>query len=193
VFLYPSDWSQPRLLRKLASIRIETERVIKIYAAHDQNIGRITGRPIQLIPIDYKGLTHEDIFDYGERGSYNGRDLEMYLQKYSGLDQSGIAIARAMLRFGYQEALGTNRLAMAVKNGDEPVFDNPFSFIHHFKSPKPDVNTKMHLDIYMPQSIERLSKIIDLDNLARLATPEEVGRIRALELENEHGKERLLR
>lgn len=193
MFLYPSDWSQPQVLRRLAGIGIETTRVIKIYAAHDQNIGRITRRPIQLIPIDNKGLTLKDTFDYGERGSYNGRDLEMYLQRYSGLDQAGIAIARAMLRFGYQEALGTNRLAMAATNGDEPVFDNPFSFIHHFKSGRPDVNTKMHLDIYTPQSIEKLSRIIDLDHPAKLATPEEVGKIRALEQENEHGKERLLR
>ncbi len=191
MFLYPSDWSRPEVLSRLAKRGIDTKRVIKIYAAHEENIGRITGRSIQIIPIGFKGLTHKDIFAYGDRGSYDGRDLEMYLQKYSGLDITGVQIARAMLRFGYQEALGTNRLAMAARNGNEPVFDNPFSFIHHFGSHKPDVNTKMHLDIYIPQSIERLSKIIDLEDPRKLATAEEVGRIRKLEPIYAFGKERL--
>lgn len=191
MFLYPSDWSRPEILRRLASIGIETKRVIKIYAAHEENIGRVTGRPVQMIPIDYKGLTHSDIFDYGDRGTYDGRDLEMYLQKYSGLDITGVQIARAMLRFGYQEALGTNRLAMAARNGDGPVFDNPFSFIHHFGSRNPDVNTQMHLDIYTPQSIERLSKFIDLDDPRKLATAREVSKIRELEPVIRLGKERI--
>lgn len=189
--LYLSDWTTPITIASLRQKGVEADRIIKVYAAHEETVRRIAGRKVQLLEANEGDFSHRDCFVYKDRGTYDGRDLQHFLSKHTSLDYRGRATARALLRFGYQDRLKISQFAMGVRNGDEWQFPHPFSFIHFASHQTSDANARLHLDIFSPGSIKKLAAVVDIDNPSKIATERDVRQIIQAESGNGFGKERI--
>lgn len=90
-------------------------------------------------------------------------DLELFFADDQIINQE-VEKARALFRFANRPDLGIAQLAMYAKNEEgKPRYNHPLAIVHGYEKTMRGRSGALHLDIFMPQSVERLGKIIDLE------------------------------
>lgn len=169
MYLHFEDWSNQLFLNQLKAKGIpHGEKIIKVFASVDDP--RIILRKPDLVALEISGkpFPKDEIFDYGERGKYSGKMLE---EKLLGINLSdfGKEVIRSLFRFANQE--GFTQTAMEIMIDGNWLIEHPLGDIDGIDIAKrySDREKAIHLDIFLPQSLEHLREILDFTNPEKIA------------------------
>lgn len=102
-------------------------------------------------------FTMEEVFEFGERGKYNGIELEEYLTN-KGLSAVEKERERALFRFAYNTGILGYAMQLRGKNR-EYICEHPFDDIDGLSDENID-ETKLHLDIFTVTAVDLLGRYI---------------------------------
>lgn len=170
MFLYFSDWTNLQNLRMLDEKGLpHYDRLIKVFATQKDPAIELR-RDIITVISDGSEFT-KDLAIPG-RGLYLAQEMEAFLN-YMHITEEAKEKTRALFRFANTTEMAIVNLAMLVKNtitGDWH-YHHPLRVIDGLE----EAGTRgrensLHLDIFTQRSIEKLSKVIDLENPEGLVT-----------------------
>lgn len=163
--IYFEDWSHPVLLDQLGKKGLpHAGRIIKAYAvAEDPRVASEDWSRMQTFDINGEPFDADETYEYPDRGVYVGSELDMKLADYN-LRNGGEHIARALFRFSNQR--GFCQAAMAAEANGGWLIDHPFGDIDGLEiaSRQPEREHDIHLDIFFPDSLQALRRILDYDD-----------------------------
>lgn len=179
MFLYFSDWTSS----------IETldekgfshgDKIIKVYAC-EQDPRELLNKPnLFVIKGNSEPFAENEIFHYPGRKSYTGPELEEELVNI-GINEVAKKYFRAVFRFDTSPEVQSNQCMMGMKNLDGSwTYNHPFESIdgaypaakyHGYR------DVALHTDIFDPESIARLRKIVDLDDPELVASYRDVPKV----------------
>lgn len=174
VFLYASDWTTPGNISKMESAGFpHTGRLIKIFAT-ETDPSEIIKRPISTARESADPFIEG--YKYQSHGPWLATDLEFFIQHHCRGEEQPIRQTRALFRFANRPDLGIINLAMSIKNKETGRwhYSHPLKIIDGLEEVRVRGRYNgLHLDVFTPQSLERLGKIIDLKNPEALVTMRE--------------------
>lgn len=164
MFVWFEDWSS-----FLLQVRKDLPRgshLLKVFASptDPRSSGMYHRGDIAIFEVDGSPFQVHETFDYDDRGTYTGQDIEQELQGH-GLGQSAAEAIRALFRFAH--TLGAVRVAMGLTGKDgAPVITHPLDEVDlGAVRDNLDDPTRPHLDIFTPASLERVTQLIRVSTL----------------------------
>lgn len=158
MYIILSDWTRfPQWKNKLVQSGFRSEdlsdSLFKCYASRTVP-NEIARNNYMFYEIRHDEFTLEEVFDFGDRGTYNGQDLDQYLDK-RGLSQEAKERIRALFRFAYK--MGILGEAMKLKNVDGGyICNHPFDDMDGLSRSISDDGTdgsRLHLDVFIKPSV----------------------------------------
>lgn len=175
VFLYASDWTTPRNLEWLETNGFQNSgKLIKIFAA-ETDPSEILKRQISTAQESSEPFIEG--YKYQSHGPWLPSDMEFYIEHYCRGDVQAMRKARALFRFANKQELGIIDLAMSIKNKEtgQRHYSHPLKIIDGLEEVHDRGRTHgLHLDIFTPRSLDRVSQILNLNDPSNLATKREV-------------------
>lgn len=173
MYLYFGDWSQfiPTLDRKGIP---HGGRIIKTYPSL-VNPREVLSRPsLTIWEEDETPFRPSELFVYPQRKTYSGPELEGDLANFTQ-DEFGRRIIRSLLRFAHHPDRAFVQYAMGMKIEGEWFIDHPFKDLHLpvFREGDSRASANIHLDVFMPPSLENMRKVVDFDNPQLLVEPKQ--------------------
>lgn len=170
VCLHFVDWtSHTTSLKKSLDERgiAHGDRTIKVQPSFEDP--RETFKKPTLKAPKYSGRPFRDeVFSFGERGFYTGSSLEQYMID-QGFTDKGKEIARALFRFAVQPRAAFTQRAMELKEGKGWAIDHPMKQIDNLVYARfLGHEEKMHLDIFLPESLIVLRRIVNFDDPSKI-------------------------
>lgn len=169
MYLRLEDWSV--FLYKLEDAMLpHGEHIIKVYPSEaDPRSPALLGRAnIALFEVNAAPFSFDELFEYEGRGRYSGLELEKKLQEL-GIEGQAAGRFRALFRFANKVETGFTQTAMALKNQDGGwLIDHPFGDIDGWQqilTGRLIDPEKLHLDVFIPESLEKLAKLLQVDHL----------------------------
>lgn len=162
MFIYFEDWSEFTHMLDQKGIA-HGGKIIKVYTS-TRDPREVHGRQdLAFFEIDDTPLREEEVFSYGERENFTGRDIEDYLATLE-LTPEVIQRMRALFRFANQSDTQFTREGMSLKNQDGGwLINHPIEEIdglsHARRNPE-KMGMLVHLDVFVPASTERLLRLI---------------------------------
>lgn len=158
MFLVFEDWSQFNSL--IPEGLPKSGKVVKVYASetHPSEIYRRSN--MFIVESDGSVFREDELFPYENRQTWTGRNLNHYLER-SGLSPQTQAVARALFRFDNLPETQFCQDAMKAKKPDGTwLIDHPMQDLDFgiYRTPE-----STHLDIFFPESIQRLFALINLE------------------------------
>lgn len=150
------------------------KRLIKVFASK-RHPSRTLNRPITTVRQSGLPFAESEIYRYPGRGYWLPEEMEYYLD-YHNLPPGLKEKARALFRFLHRPQLKIARYAMGIYNPDKKDMHylHPLDLLDGLKEIKGGRRDfGLHLDIFRPESVERLSAFVDLNDRGRLVTPKE--------------------
>jgi len=141
-------------------------RIIKIYTGED--LGRFRKQNLVTVESSDEPFGSE-VFDFGERGKFTGRDIENAILART-TNKDAARIARSLLRFSLREDTGFVYAGMQVKVGERFLINNPLDEIDGWEYVPAGHAHKLHLDIFVSSSLERLRGIVNFDDSEQILT-----------------------
>lgn len=168
MYLHFEDWSL--FLNQLKAKGIpHGEKIIKVFASKDDLRITLEKPDLIVLEINEKPFLANEVFDYGERGRYTGKELE---EKLSTYNLSGFAkeTIRSLFRFANQE--GFTQAAMGLMKDGKWTIEHPLGDIDgvNIAQGNLDRENAIHLDIFLPQSLEHLKEVVDFTDSRKIAT-----------------------
>lgn len=178
MYLFFSDWSQFLPLLEARGIP-HGGRIIKAYAVKQDP--KITLKKPGLVVLESttQPFTKDEVFDYGERGTYKGPKLEEEMQRL-GLSAIASQTIRALFRFANAKENAFCQYAMSIQVEGRWFIDHPFGGLHGLDKAIEDPERRsrsIHLDIFTERSLTVLRRIIDFERPELLAKSIEVQRL----------------
>jgi hypothetical protein len=172
MFLYFSDWSTDTNLAKLDERGFpHSDRLIKVYASSENPSVKL-GREITTVEFPSSPFFPDEEFKFRSRGTWTGSNLEEYLEHFH-LPEEEKRKARALFRFANSPKMEIVQYALEARNPTTRGFicSLPLAIIDGLDEAKDRGRQNgLHLDISTQRSIDRLGKIIDLENAEGLLT-----------------------
>ena len=169
MYLYFGDWST--YLPSLDARKIpHGGRIIKTYTSLLDPREILTKPNLAIEEGDDSPFKIDEIFDYPQRKTYTGLELESDLASFTE-DEYGRRIIRSLLRFAHHPDRAFVQYAMGMKFEEQWFIDHPFRDLHFPLSKEGQKSGTIHLDIFMPPSLENMRKVVDFDNPELLVTP----------------------
>lgn len=161
------------------------DRIIKVFASLEDPREISDKKTLTVEMSDGSAFKPSECFDYGERGSYSGKDLEEYLEEKK-LPPEAKEVVRALFRFSNRPDLRFCQTGMSIyDNEGKPVINHPMEDmdgIRNFHLGRATAYDQIHLDIFNPQSLEHLEQLIQFSNPEHiLADYREIVNFRAAE------------
>jgi hypothetical protein len=181
MFLYFEDYSQFIPTLNLKNLP-HGNKIIKVYPS-DLDPRLVLGKPdIAVIKSEDQPLSDET-FIYPDREIYKGYQIESKIIELN-LNQLGMRAVRSLFRFSNRADLGFCQTAMNIKRDGMWLIDHPLDDIDGI--PQAVMNPEkrslaIHLDIFMPESLRRLDRLIGWQNSEHLVTNREGFRLKCLE------------
>lgn len=173
MYLYFGDWSA--YLPSLDSRGIpHGGRIIKTYTSLLDPREVLSKSALTVVEGNDTPFRVDEIFDYPDRRTYLGSELEVDLANFTQ-DELGRRIIRSLLRFAHHPEREFVQYAMGMKFEGEWFIDHPFKDLHFpvFKEGDTRASASIHLDVFMPPSLENMRKVVDFDNPDVLVSPRE--------------------
>ncbi len=162
MFIYFEDWTVPIYIDSLNKKSLRNEgRLIKAFASPIDPRKFFNQPKIKVLEVSSKNLLSER-FDYGNRGVYDGEEIEEELEK---LTDVGKEIARSLFRFANWNEFQCCQAAMLEKKDGKWLIDHPIKVLDSIDTAIQEskrVGT-MHLDIFFPEVLKNLQTIVNLD------------------------------
>lgn len=150
------------------------DRIVKVFASENDPRVRILRKGLVIIESPHYSLDQEK-FSYGQRGVYEGGDIESMIGAF-GLNSLGQEIVRSLFRFSNRPDLGFCQAGMALTVDGKWLINNPLGDIDGIDQAchSPETRTlSIHLDIFVPESLQRLDKLVGFGNKDHLVTMRE--------------------
>src|SRR3989344_505719 len=164
--LHFEDWTNDLTIATLDQKGLpHVGRVIKVFATKSDPRGVYRRPDLRVLPVPDEEFSFSEQYDYPNR-NYNGHELEADLNRLS-LDDVGKRTVRALFRFANSpEMRFCQRAMMATRPDGTWLIDHPFADIDGIVQAEKDPKrtNAIHLDVFLPQSIQALRKIVDLKN-----------------------------
>ena len=161
MYIILSDWTSfPQWKQKLLQSGFRSEDIsdslFKCYTSRTIPDEIVKNNYI-FLEIGHDEFTVGEVFDFGDRGTYNGQDLDQNLDK-RGLSQEAKERIRALFRFAYKT--GILGEAMKLKNvAGEYICNHPFDDIDGLSGNIGD-GSRLHLDVFTNRSVSHLRDYI---------------------------------
>jgi hypothetical protein len=166
MYLYFEDWSQyiPDLEAKGLP---HGDHIIKVMTStEDPRSETLFNRSnIAIFEVDDSPFSGDEIFRYEGRGEFSGQQLEEKILELK-LSTAAAARLRALFRFANSEGLRSTQTAMQLRNQEgDWLITHPFQDIDGFRQAGLNPN-RLHLDIFVPESLDRIARLLNVDSLA---------------------------
>lgn len=187
MYLYAENWSLPFLLELLSKKLEGTEishggKIIKIFASHQDPRESMGKSSLVAWESDSNPFRADEVYEYKDREVYKGVDLERYLNSL-GLTDLGKDISRALFRFANRsDTLFCQQTMEARLRDGQWAFNHPFDELDGIAEAlqRPtERESGIHLDIFLPSSLQRLQKIVNFnrsENVLRWEEKKEIMR-----------------
>ena len=175
MYLHFEDWS-PFLPLLGRQGKKHGGKIIKVFATDDDPRERLNKSSLVVVESSDEPFTEEDVFDFGERGVYTGRDFEQAVAE-KGANDKATRIARALMRFATREDTGFAYVGMQIRVGDRFLIEHPLDGLHGWERAvggRAGLEETLHLDIFSPISLPRLRRIVDFEDPAQILSYQEV-------------------
>lgn len=164
MYLHFEDWS-PFLSRLKEKKLPHRDKLIKVFATFEDPRKSLR-RELSVIEEDDSPFREDETFSYSGRPSFSGKKLEDELAR-RGFDERTKQTVRALFRFANRKEVQATQAAMKAKEGGVFLFNHPFEDIDGLKSTGRFSNHPehiIHLDIFFPETLERIRRLVDLDD-----------------------------
>lgn len=172
VFLYFSDWTTPQNLQQLKDKGFpHSGTLIKVFANNENPSTRL-GRQITVVETSGNTFEKDELFKYPGRGFWLGSDLEVYLDHFHLSDEAKQE-TRALFRFAQSPEMEITQFAMSSTKDASGKYHyrHPLAIIDGLnEAMEKGRYNGLHLDIFTQRSIDRLTKIINMENTEGLVT-----------------------
>ncbi len=174
MYLRFEDWSAKLDLLDRKGV-VHGGRIIKVKATDEDPRERFGKNNLAIIESSGKPFT-DDVFNFGKRGIFTGKDLEeTFLAK--GLNDIALRTVRALVRFSTRQDTGFAYVGMQIKVGSKFLLDHPLDGIHGWKyveQGRLGQEENLHLDIATSISLGRLKRIVDYDDPSQILSGLEI-------------------
>jgi len=163
MYLYFENWTQFLYQLDVKGIS-HGDKLLKVKASKEHPSARYGRNNIAVYEIDEKPFRLDELFDYGERGSWQGTDLEITLQSLR-LNTEQQTTARALFRFANLPHFQMCQAGMELRNPNGSwLINHPLEDIDGLRqlmqNPETKSITPFHLDIFVQQSIDKVLEYI---------------------------------
>ena len=179
MYLYFGDWSAylPSLDRRGIP---HGGRIIKTYTSLLDPREVLSSPKLTIMEGEVTPFRINEVFDYPQRKTYQGPELENDLANFTQ-DELGRRVIRSLLRFAHHPERAFVQYAMGMKIEGEWFIDHPFKDLHFPDGLEGSVN--IHLDVFMPPSLEKMRKIVNFDDPDVLVTPRQTRELSKFNIE----------
>jgi len=151
-------------------------KIIKAYPSEDDPREKYNKSTLVVIESDDSPFTEQDLFNFGQRGTFTGIDFESAIAQRVTNDKAA-RVARALARFGTRDDTRFAYVAMEqIKRDGSFLIEHPLDGIHGWErvgGGRTGEEELLHLDIFTSTSLPRLRNIVDYGNPALIRTSEE--------------------
>lgn len=159
------------------------DRIIKTYASETDPRIKLNNPNLAVFEISDSPFSNE-IFTYTGRETYSGIQIEEIIKNLR-INDLGKRITRALFRFSNRPDLEFCQTAMSIIKDGNWLIDHPLGDIDglNLAANIPESRTRaIHLDIFMPRSLERLDNLIHFSDPEHLVSMREGLRLKGFEL-----------
>lgn len=164
MYLHFEDWSAPMFLQKLERAGLpHADKIIKVFASERDPRLALGKSALTVVSVDGSPFLNTDKFEYPGRETFTGSDLERKIADFN-LGNTGNMSIRSLFRFANEH--GFCQAAMAAETDEGWLVDHPFGDIDGIDVAQPQAAREhgIHLDIFFPDSLKVLKRVVDYDD-----------------------------
>jgi len=138
-------------------------RIIKVFASSEDPRFLLGMPDLAVVQANGHPFTNDEAYTYEDRGTYSGAQLQEVVQSYE-LPAVGRFGVCSLFRFSNSQ--GFCQAAMAARKGNDWLIDHPLKEVDGIDMAQrnPKRAHSVHLDIFFPDSVRTLRRIVDIDN-----------------------------
>lgn len=164
MYLHLENWSAaPLVVDKLGALGFpHEEKVIKVFASSEDLRQSLGKSALFVTEASGEPFGDDEMYEYVQRQPYSGAKLEHDLAQY-GLTDDGSAAVRSLFRFSNEH--GFCQAAMALQKDGRWAISHPYKSIDGIEAAirNPKRVEAIHLDIFLPDSLRLLSKLVGIE------------------------------
>lgn len=164
MYLHFQNWSSaPSIPERLDTLQLPHQNeVVKVFSSPEDPRVELDRPALHVVETDGDAFASAEEYEYLRRRKYTGAELEEELAAYD-LSELGRSMVRSLFRFSHEQ--GFCQAAMAAQRRNLWVIRHPFESVDGIASRgKPVPERALHLDIFLPGSLQKALKLVDYRN-----------------------------